>query len=40
MVGPIPQPQSDGEGGKIKDITVSSVKYLSKISSLAVFGKG
>ena len=38
-VGPRPHSQSDGEGGRVKDRKVSSVKKLSRISSLAVCSK-
>ena len=39
-MGPRAQPQSDIEGGIVKDITVSSVKKLSRSSSLSIRRRG
>ena len=40
MVGPRTCPQTGGEGGRLKEKTVYSVKNISRSSYLAVYRKG
>ena len=40
MVGPRTRPQTEGEGGRVKEKTVSNVKKIGRSSSLALCRKG